>query len=100
MQGLAGAENTMGGLQQEAWDYNTNQPYQIKLNMANEQKQAGMANLFGGLGDISSTVMNFVGTKYYSDAIGADNPNSPFNIAQRNKQIRQDNRIVRKNGII
>jgi hypothetical protein len=67
MKNLQGAQTQMGGLQQEAWDYNTNQPYMAKLNMANEKKQAGMANLWGGITDLGSTAMNFVGTKYMSD---------------------------------
>jgi len=69
MQNLAGAQNQMGALQQEQWDINQFQPWEIKTNMANEQRQSGMANLFGGLGDIASTTMNLVGTKYYADTL-------------------------------
>ena len=69
MQNLAGAQNVMGGLQQEAWNYNVNDPYQMKLNMANEQRQAGAQNLFAGLGEIGSSVINLVGTKYYTDVM-------------------------------
>jgi len=68
-QQLETAQNRMGGLQQEAWDFNTNQPYQMKLQMASENKQAGWQNLYGGLNDISQTVMNFAGTRYYTDML-------------------------------
>jgi len=37
--------------------------------MANEQRIAGAQNLFAGLGEVGSSVMNFVGTKYYTDML-------------------------------
>jgi hypothetical protein len=67
MQNLAGAQTQMGQLQDQAFEYNQNQPWQYKMNMAAEQRQAGAQNMFGGLGDIGSTVQNFVGTKYMAD---------------------------------
>jgi len=70
MQNLAGAQTQMGQLQDQAFEYNVNQPYQQKLNIASEQRQAGWQNLYGGLSDLSSTVMNFAGTKYYTDVMG------------------------------
>jgi len=69
MQNLAGAQNVMGGLQDQAFEYNVNQPWQIKATMAQEKIQAGGQNLFGGLGDIGSSVQSFVGTKYYVDML-------------------------------
>lgn len=69
MQGLAGAENQMGQLQDQAWNYNTAQPYDIKLNMANERRQSGVSNLFTGLGDMGAGIQNFIGTKYYTDML-------------------------------
>ena len=69
MQNLAGAQNVMGGLQDQQFEYNVNQPWQIKATMAQEKIQAGGQNLFGGLGDISQSVMNFTGTRYYTDML-------------------------------
>jgi hypothetical protein len=70
-QNLATEQGVMGGLQDQAWDYNVNQPWQIKANMANEQRQAGSQNLFGGLEGIGSSIMNYAGTKAYLDALKA-----------------------------
>jgi len=67
MQNLAGAQNVMGGLQDQQFEYNVNQPWQIKATMAQEKIQAGGQNLFGGMGDIGSAVQNFVGTKYMQE---------------------------------
>ena len=68
-QNLAGAQQTMGQLEDTAFDYNVNQPWQIKANMASEQKQAGVSNLFSGLGDIGQSIQSLVGTKYYADIL-------------------------------
>ena len=67
MQNLAGAQTQMGQLQDQAFEYNVNVPWNIRATMAQEKIQAGGQNLFGGLGDISSTVQNFVGTKYMQE---------------------------------
>jgi len=67
MQNLAGAQTQMGQLQDQAFEYNQNIPWNIRATMAQEKIQAGGQNLFGGLGDISSTVQNFVGTKYMQE---------------------------------
>ena len=61
-QNLAQAENTMGGLQDQQWQQNVLDPYNMKLNMANEKRQAGSQNLMGGLSDIGSSISNFAGT--------------------------------------
>lgn len=73
-QGLAGAQQAMGGLQDQAWDYNVNQPWQMKANMANENRQAGMQNLWGGVGDASSSLSNFAGTSAYLRALQSMQP--------------------------
>jgi hypothetical protein len=95
MQNLQGAQTQMGQLQDQAFNYNVAQPYDIKLNMANEQRQAGAQNLWGGLTDIGNTAMNFVGTKYMADVMqgmqggGAsskvfNNPNQQFSAPLNN----------------
>lgn len=71
MQNYGQALNQYGGLQQEAFDYNVNQPWQIRANMASEKKNMGMQNLFGGLGEIGSAAITYAGTKYYGDALKA-----------------------------
>lgn len=69
MSAYAQAQNQYGQLQDRAFDYNVAQPYDIKLNMANERKMAGQQNLMQGLGEVGSSVMNYVGTKYYGDIL-------------------------------
>lgn len=66
-QNLAQAQNQMGALQDQKWDYNVNQPWQTKMNMANDQRQAGAQNLFGGMGDMASSIMSFAGTSNFMD---------------------------------
>ena len=70
-QNLAQAQNTMGGLQDQQWQQNVLDPYNMKLNMANEKRQAGSQNLMGGLSDMGSTAMNFAGTSAYIKAMQA-----------------------------
>ena len=65
MQNFAQAQNKMGELQDQSFDYNVASPYDVKLNMANERKLAGQSNFFGGLSDIGAAASNFVGTSYY-----------------------------------
>jgi hypothetical protein len=64
-QGLAQAQNQMGQLQDTQWQQNVLDPYNTKLNMAAGNKQAGMTNMFGGLQDAGSSLMNFAGTNSF-----------------------------------
>jgi hypothetical protein len=68
-QNMAQAQNQMGQLQDTQFQTNQLDPWNIKANMANEQRQAGMQNLFGGAQDIGSTIQNYVGTKSYLDVL-------------------------------
>jgi hypothetical protein len=68
-QNLAQAQNTMGGLQDQQFEYNVNQPWQMKANMANERAQTGQQNLYGGLSDIGGSIMNYAGTNAYMQAL-------------------------------
>jgi hypothetical protein len=68
---LAGAQNQMGQLQDTQWQQNVNEPYNMRLNMANEQKQAGMQNMFGGAQDIGNSIMNYAGTSAYQKMLQA-----------------------------
>jgi hypothetical protein len=66
-QNLIGAQQQYGQLEDQQFQYNIAQPWDIKANMASEQKIAGVQNLFGGVGDIGQSVMNFTGTRYYTE---------------------------------
>lgn len=48
-QAAAGARKEEAMYQDKEWEYNKNIPYQRRLNMATSDRQAGMANLWGGL---------------------------------------------------
>jgi hypothetical protein len=68
-QQLAGAQNNMGDLQTQQWQQNVNEPWNMKMNMANEQRQSGFANMFGGMEGLGSTLSNYFGTKSYLDVL-------------------------------
>ena len=68
-QQLEQAQNRMGALQDQAFEYNQNVPWNIRANMAQSKIQAGGENLWGGLTDLSQTISSFVGTKYYTDML-------------------------------
>lgn len=75
-QGLAGAQNQMGQLQDVQFQTNQLDPWNMKANMANEQKQAGFSNLFGGVGEASSSLSSFAGTNAYLKMLKGLNPNN------------------------
>jgi hypothetical protein len=87
-QNLAGVQTQMGQLKDIQWQTNVMQPWEIQKNIETEQRQAGMQNLFGGLGEMGSSVMNFVGTKYMGEIMKGlqgvnsnkiwNNPNQQF----------------------
>jgi len=70
MQNLAGAYGTVGGLRNEQFEYNVNQPWQIAANMAAGKQTTGTENLFGGLTDIGASAITFLGTKYAEEMGG------------------------------
>jgi hypothetical protein len=73
MQNLAGAYNTVGGLRNEQFEYNVNQPWQIAADMAGGKQTTGTSNLYGGISDIGSAAITFMGTKYAQDMLGGGN---------------------------
>jgi hypothetical protein len=75
-QNLAGAQNQMGQLQDVQFQTNQLDPWNIKANMANEQRQAGNANLWSGLEGIGSNISQYAGARAYLQALKATNPNS------------------------
>jgi hypothetical protein len=84
-QNLAGAQNVMGGLQDQQWQQNVNEPWNMRMNMANEKTQAGAQNAFGGLQDMGSSLMQFAGTQYYANALKSMQPQQGGNIANPNQ---------------
>ena len=64
-QNLVQGEQMMGGQQEQAWNYNVNQPWEIKANMAAGKAGVGQQNLFSGLQDIGSSLQNYAGTSAY-----------------------------------
>jgi hypothetical protein len=63
-------ENLARTLQQGAgysdteWDQNKLQPWNMQMNMAQSDKQAGWANLWGGVEGQTMSANNFAGTQY------------------------------------
>ena len=53
--------------QEKAWEYNQNIPYQQKMNEFMANKQAGNANLWGGLEGIGSNVVGGLGYQNQSN---------------------------------
>jgi hypothetical protein len=74
-QNLIQGQQMMG--QQQDVQFQTNQldPWNMKANMANEQRQAGNQNLWNGLEGMSGNLSQFAGTKAYLKALKATNPN-------------------------
>jgi hypothetical protein len=64
-QNLIQGQQMMGGQQEQAWNYNVNQPWEIKANMAAGKAGVGQQNLFSGLQDIGSSLQNYAGTSAY-----------------------------------
>lgn len=75
-QNMAQAQNQMGGLQDTQWQQNVNEPWNMRMNMASENRQAGMQNLFQGFQSVAGSAQNYVGTQSYLDAIKASQPQS------------------------
>jgi hypothetical protein len=61
-QQLAGAQQMMGKKQDEVWDYNVAQPWNIKANMAANKMGVGQQNLFAGMQDMGTAFQNYAGT--------------------------------------
>jgi hypothetical protein len=54
----------------QEFQYNKQQPWDIRMNEASSQRQAGAANFWEGLQGVGSAAMDFVGTKYAANAFG------------------------------
>jgi hypothetical protein len=86
-QNLAKEQQTMGGLQDTQFDYNVNQPWQMRANMANENRQAGFSNMFGGLQGMGSSISSFAGTSSYLKALQAMQPQGGGSVGGGNRSL-------------
>ena len=91
-QNLIQGQQMMGGLQDTQFQTNKLDPWNIKANMASERMGAGMQNLFGGLGDIGSSIQNYAGTKAMVDMYQSLDPEF--------RNLRSDLRGKVKEGLI
>ena len=71
---LGRAQQIMAQAQDKQWEINEWLPSQYKYNELQSQKQAGASNLWGGLQDIASAGMNFMGAKAQMDGMQGMNP--------------------------
>lgn len=66
-QNLAGAQNQYGQLQDQQFQVNKLDPWNIKANMAGSRMQAGGQNLLSGVQGIGENINNYAGTKAMLD---------------------------------
>lgn len=57
------------GYSDTEWYENKMRPWEMNLNMAMGNKQAGMNNLFGGISGAVGSLQDYAGTKYYADTM-------------------------------
>jgi len=69
MKNLATSQEKMGQLKDVQWQTNVLQPWEIQKNLEVEGRQAGMTNLFSGLGEVGTSIQSFVGTRYYTEML-------------------------------
>jgi hypothetical protein len=68
-QGLAGAYGQMGQLKDTQFQQNVLNPWNMKANIASEKAGTGAINQANAANDLTSTVMQFVGTTYYNQIL-------------------------------
>ena len=71
---LGRAQQVMAEAQDKQWEINQWLPAQYKYNELQSQKQAGASNLWGGLQDVASAGMNFMGAKAQMEGMQGMNP--------------------------
>lgn len=69
MDKVAQAQGAMGEQKAEQWNINKYVPWQTEMNRFGEQKAAGQSNLFGAIQGGIGNITDFVGTKFYMDAL-------------------------------
>lgn len=69
MDKAAEAQRYMADYQEKEWEYNKNLPYQRAMNEYTQKKQAGNANLWGGLEGIGSSVLQGFGSMKRNEQI-------------------------------
>ena len=71
---LAGALGQSAKYSDMEWEMNKLRPYEVRMNELQSQKQAGAANLFGGLEGMGMAFNNLAGTQSYLDVLKRLNP--------------------------
>lgn len=71
---LGRAQQIMAQAQDKQWEINEWLPSQYKYNELQSQKQAGASNLWGGLQDIASAGMNYMGARVQMGGMQGMNP--------------------------
>jgi hypothetical protein len=66
---LIGTLGKGAGYSDQEFTTNVQQPWDIKMNMAQSNKQSGATNLWGGVEGLAATATDYAGTKYYQDII-------------------------------
>jgi hypothetical protein len=66
---VAGAQGMLGAQKAEQWNQNENIPWQTRMNELTGQYQAMSGNAANARETATSSLMNFAGTKYYSDML-------------------------------
>lgn len=66
---IAQAQGALGAQKSEQWNINQFLPWQTEMNRYSEQKSTGMQNLFSGIQSGIGVVSDYLGTKYYTDAM-------------------------------
>ncbi len=79
---LAQAEGQLGQQKIQQWETNKYMPWQTEMNRFGEMKKQGVQNLFGAIQSGVSTMGDFMGTKYLSDAIKGQYPNQNTSAGQ------------------
>ena len=72
-QELAGAYQVAAQDEAQAWNINKFVPWQVKMNEAVSQRQAGMEALWGGIEGIAASGFALAGSSYQGSAVGSNN---------------------------
>ena len=62
--------------------YNKQQPWDIKMNELSSKKQAGAANMWGGIEGVGAAATDYMGTKYALNALGAKPPTDKVDLGK------------------
>lgn len=86
-QNLINQLNQYAGWQQNAWDYNVNQPYQMKLAEGQAQAAAGMQNKYEALKGGAGAMANIFGQKALMETGGTGGVGTGVNMTANNNMM-------------